>query len=77
MPDIARHLILKRKPWQLIIAFSSTLLAIYIPLNIVLNLSAEISLTFLYWLITAIFFADILINYISPPQDVSTQYDVK
>lgn len=77
MPDIARHLILKRKPWQLIIAFSSTLLAIYIPLNIVLNLSAEISLTFFYWLITAIFFADILINYISPPQDASTQYDVK
>jgi len=46
-------------------------------LNIVLNLSAEISLTFFYWLITAIFFADILINYISPPQDASTQYDVK
>ncbi len=77
MPDIARHIILKRKPWQLIITISSTLLAIYIPLNIVLNLSAEISLTFFYWLITAIFFTDILINYISPPQDASTQYDVK
>jgi len=56
---------------------SSTFIAIYIPLNIVLNISHGFPLTFFYWLITLIFTADIFINYFSPPIDVAHQDDIK
>lgn len=56
---------------------SSTFIAIYIPLNIVLNISHGFSLTFFYWLITLIFTADIFINYFSPLIDVAHQDDIK
>ena len=77
MFDLTNRIIHKRRIWQLIIMISSTFIAIYIPLNIVLNISHGFSLTFFYWLITLIFTADIFINYFSPPIDVGHQDDIK
>jgi len=56
---------------------SSIFIAIYIPVNIVLDISPGLSLTFFYWLITLIFTADIFINYFSPTRDVEHQVDIK
>ena len=69
--------ILYRRTWQLIITICSIFLAIYIPLNIVMNISPGIYLSIFYWLITLIFTIDILINYLFPTFDVSQQINIK
>ena len=69
--------ILYRRIWQLIITICSTFLAIYIPLNIVMNISPGIYLSIFYWLITLIFIMDIFINYLFPIFDVSQQINIK
>ena len=56
---------------------SSTFIAIYIPLNIVLIISHGFSLTFFYWLISLVFTVDIFINYFFPPVNLVHNADIK
>ena len=69
--------VLYRRVWQLIITICSTVLAIFIPLNIIMEISPSIYLSIFYWLITLIFTLDIFINYMFPTFDVSQQVNVE
>jgi voltage-gated potassium channel len=77
MIDSTDKILHKRRIWQLIIMISSTYIAIYIPLNIVLNITHGFSLTFFYWLISLVFIVDIFINYFYPPLDVTHHINIK
>ena len=59
----------KKRIWDLLISFCATLMAIYIPLQIVLKIPDSIQYISIYWLITLVFIADIFINYYSEPVD--------
>ncbi len=59
----------KKRIWDLLISLCATALAIYIPLQIVLKVKITNELTFIYWLITAIFVIDIAVNYFSDYSD--------
>jgi hypothetical protein len=77
MLDLTNNISPKRRIWQLIIMISSTFIAIYIPLNIVLNISHGFSLTFFYWLISLVFTVDIFINCLFPPINLEHHTDIK
>lgn len=66
----------KRRIWQLIIVISSTFIAIYIPLNIVLKISHGFSLTLFYWLVSLVFTIDIVVNYFSPPVNLEYHQNI-
>ncbi|MEJ2196309.1 MAG: hypothetical protein P8X73_15810, partial [Ignavibacteriaceae bacterium] len=71
MLDSTDNILHKRRIWQLIIVIASTFIAIYIPLNIVLTISHGFSLKFFYWMITLVFTADIVINYLFPTINIA------
>jgi len=77
MLDSTDNILHKRRIWQLIIVIASTFIAIYIPLNIVLTISHGFSLKFFYWMITLVFTADIVINYLFPNINIADHDDIK
>jgi voltage-gated potassium channel len=77
MLDTTDKILHKRRIWQLVIMISSTFIAIYIPLNIVLNISHGFSLKLFYWLISIIFTVDIFVNYFSPAVNIEHHHDIK
>jgi hypothetical protein len=65
-----------KRIWQLVITICATLVAIYVPLNIVLGLVKSVSLTFFYWFITLIFIVVLVIICIYPAREISQQENI-
>ena len=65
-----------KRIWQLVIIICATMVAIYVPLNIVLGLVKSASLTFFYWFITLIFIVDLVINCIYPAREILQQENI-
>jgi voltage-gated potassium channel len=55
-----------RFPWQLLISLCTTVLAFYVPLDIVLELDPTNSFHVFYWTITVIFTSDIVFHFLQP-----------
>jgi voltage-gated potassium channel len=76
MLDTTDKILHKRRIWQLIVMISSTFIAIYIPVNIVLNISHGFSLTLVYWLMSLVFTIDIFVNYFSPTVNITQHHNI-
>jgi hypothetical protein len=66
-----------RMQWQLLTTICSTLVAIYIPLNIVLKLDQTTYVNFFYWFITIVFSVDVILHFIQPSIESVMQIDIK
>ena len=66
-----------RMQWQLLTTICSTLVAIYIPLNIVLKLDQTTYVNFFYWFITIVFSVDVILHLIQPSIESVMQIDIK
>ncbi len=53
--------------WQVLISICATVLSVYIPLDIVLEIEPAVSINIFYWFITFIFIADLVLHLIYPP----------
>jgi len=67
----------KKRIWELLITVSATILAVYVPLQVVLNIPERLLYNLIYWLITIIFTADIAVNYFSDHPDPYNQMQIK
>ena len=67
----------KIKIWQTFISVYSTIIAIYVPVNIVLNIYPDVQLKYSEWLTTIVFIADIFINYFKPSSEILLHSEIK
>jgi len=74
---IRTKLVYNKVYWQLLISICTTVLSVYIPLDIVLELEPVASISFFYWFITIVFVVDLILHLIYPPGDSEQQADVK
>ena len=70
-------LIYNRVFWQILISVCTTLLAIYIPLDLVLELEPMISLKFLYWVVSVVFTIDLFLHLLIPQTDSELQIGIR
>lgn len=61
--------------WQVLISVCTTILSVYIPLDIVIDIKPAVSINFFYWFITFVFIADLLLHLIYPPGESELQND--
>ena len=67
----------KIKIWQTFISVYSTIIAIYVPVNIVLNPYPDVQLKYSEWLTTIVFITDIFINYFKPSSEILLHSEIK
>ena len=63
--------------WQALISICTTVLSVYIPLDIVLEIEPAVSINFFYWFITFVFIVDLVLHIIYPPRETELQTDVE
>lgn len=63
--------------WQVLISICTTILSVYIPLDIVIEIEPAVSINFFYWFITFVFIADLLLHLIYPPGESELQINKK
>lgn len=63
--------------WQVLISICTTILSVYIPLDIVIEIDPAVSINFFYWFITFVFIADLLLHLIYPPGESELQINKK
>jgi len=61
--------------WQVLISVCTTILSVYIPLEIVIEIEPAVSINFFYWFITFVFIADLILHLIYPPGESELQND--
>jgi len=67
----------KVKIWQVFITIYATIIAVYIPVNVVLIPATHDFFELIEWLTTIIFIADIFINYYNPSSEVLLHREIK
>lgn len=63
--------------WQVLISICTTILSVYIPLDIVIEIDPAVSINFFFWFITFVFIADLLLHLIYPPGESELQTNKK
>jgi len=70
-------LVYNKSYWQVLISICTTVLSVYIPLDIVLEIEPAVSINFFYWFITFVFIVDLVLHLIYPPGESELQTDVE